>query len=288
MSFFAARRNSGSGGRNVLLTGITRSGTTLSCHLLNRVPDVVALHEPMDVSKYFGVTDATRIGRITERWCASTRKSLIRRGVAIARHVDGHVPEDTISAEPGANGLRRPIGVRGPVEVSPRIAHGFTLVVKHPAAFTALLEQLAPRYPVFAIVRNPLSVLSSWSSIDIAVRDGRSPVAETLDPALGAALDGLADRLSRQLHLLNWFFARYLRLLEPSAVLRYEDVVATGGSSLAAAVPEASTLAADLTSRNLNPAYARETMDELGGRLLADDGPWRMFYGSESIEALLR
>src|SRR5262245_2561552 len=33
--------------RNVLVAGIPRSGTTLTCHLLNSLPDIVALHEPI-------------------------------------------------------------------------------------------------------------------------------------------------------------------------------------------------------------------------------------------------
>jgi hypothetical protein len=32
---------------NVVLTGLPRSGTTLVCRLLNKLPDTVALHEPL-------------------------------------------------------------------------------------------------------------------------------------------------------------------------------------------------------------------------------------------------
>ncbi len=32
---------------NIILTGIPRSGTTLICYLLNKIPNTVALHEPM-------------------------------------------------------------------------------------------------------------------------------------------------------------------------------------------------------------------------------------------------
>ena len=41
-------------GRNVILAGIPRSGTTLVVRLLNELPDAVALHEPMQVSKLPG------------------------------------------------------------------------------------------------------------------------------------------------------------------------------------------------------------------------------------------
>lgn len=38
-------RNRVADGRNVVLTGLPRSGTTLVCYLLNKLPDTVALSE---------------------------------------------------------------------------------------------------------------------------------------------------------------------------------------------------------------------------------------------------
>jgi len=35
--------------RNVLITGTPRSGTTLICSLVNKLPDTVAVHEPTNV-----------------------------------------------------------------------------------------------------------------------------------------------------------------------------------------------------------------------------------------------
>jgi hypothetical protein len=32
---------------NIVSTGLPRSGTTLTCHLLNKLPNTVALHEPI-------------------------------------------------------------------------------------------------------------------------------------------------------------------------------------------------------------------------------------------------
>lgn len=32
---------------NIILTGLPRSGTTLSVHLLNKLPNTVGLHEPI-------------------------------------------------------------------------------------------------------------------------------------------------------------------------------------------------------------------------------------------------
>lgn len=38
--------------RNIVLTGPGRSGTTLTCYLLNMLPDTVALSEPIAPGRY--------------------------------------------------------------------------------------------------------------------------------------------------------------------------------------------------------------------------------------------
>jgi hypothetical protein len=275
-------------GRDALVTGVPRSGTTLACHLLNKVPDVVALHEPMDVHRFFGLTDADDVCREVERFCRRTRESVIERGVAPSKQVGGKVPDNPVGSALGERGLRARIVSKGEVTIDAAVTPGFTLVVKHPGLFTVFLAQVAPRFPLVAIVRNPLSVLCSWNGVDLHIRNGRAPATERLAPDLSAALEKIPDATSRQVHLVDWYFERYRRLLRSEQVLRYEDVVASRGRALCALVPGASALDEDLTSRNKSDLYARDLMQRLGERLLADDGSWRRFYAPSDVEALLR
>jgi len=48
---------------NIILKEIPRSGTTLVCHLINKLPNFVALHEPMLPSQYFGIGIETVIAK---------------------------------------------------------------------------------------------------------------------------------------------------------------------------------------------------------------------------------
>jgi UDP-N-acetylmuramoylalanine-D-glutamate ligase len=53
-------------GRNIAITGLGQSGTTLACHLLNKVHDTVALSEPMAPTEFEDLmpdTDAVCDGR---------------------------------------------------------------------------------------------------------------------------------------------------------------------------------------------------------------------------------
>jgi hypothetical protein len=113
------------------------------------------------------------------------------------------------------------------------------------------------------------------------------PATERLVPGLAEALERLPDANARQLHLVNWYFDRYARLIDRSHIVRYEDLVASRGKALAVLVPAASSLDEPLASRNKSELYSPETMRRLADRLLADEGAWRKFYAPADVEALL-
>jgi ribosome-associated protein YbcJ (S4-like RNA binding protein) len=161
------------------------------------------------------------------------------------------------------------------------------LCIKHNAAFTALLDHLSSYYPCYAIVRNPLSTLASWNSIDFNVQKGRSPAAEMLDQSLAKRLSEIEQQIERQLLILSWFFERFERVLQPEHIIRYEALVASGGKALAVITPHALELNEPLENKNKNKLYVRELIAILGEKLLKMHGPFWTFYSKESVEQLL-
>jgi hypothetical protein len=176
----------------------------------------------------------------------------------------------------------------GMIAIEKELDAGFLLLIKHPAAFTALLKDLVRFFPCYAIIRNPLSVLASWSSVAMPVERGHAPAAEGLDAELRQALACLPDKRDRQLRLLSWFYEQYQRYLPANRILRYEDLVGTGGSSLQAITPYALALREPLESRNINPLYDAELLRSLGEKILATRGAYWSFYTKESVERLCR
>jgi hypothetical protein len=280
----------GGGVNDVILTGLPRAGTTLTCELLNAVPDTVALDEPMDWRCYAGdvapgglpAADAcANIGR----FLAQTRSTLLSRGTAVSKHVDGRVLGKKISDAGSASGVRVGLAERGEIVVGKALSTDFRLVVKQVAGFAALLEPLRDRFPVFAVIRNPLSVLTSWQTVPLPIRHGHVVIGEALDTGLARSLSVIDDRLERQLYLLAWFFARFCDLLPPDAIIRYEDMVASGGRALRRVSPGAQSLDVALESRNQH--YDPGVIAVLGSRLLEVDGPWWRFYPPASVEELM-
>lgn len=270
-------------GDDVILTGIARSGTTLACTLLNRLPDTVALHEPMSPRILMGRSVPEGVNDAVSGFFTAQRRSLSVRREAASRTIEGRIPDDPYAADPGPNGLRSSQVRDRVVRFDKPLSPAFRLIVKHPSCFTALLGSLKQRFPCHAVVRNPLAILLSWQTTEANWNDGRQPAAEAFDEDLRCRLDAEPDRIGRQLVMLSWSFGQYARHLPAERVIRYEDLVATGGRALVRVAPAADGLSESLHSRNANPVYAGVAIASLVDRLLASSGPQWDFYPREVV-----
>jgi len=272
---------------DILLTGTGRSGTTLTCHLLNRLPETVALFEPMKVKEFARMRGADEMGDAIARFCAEQRTSLHERGVAVSKQSKGVMPDNPFGTDRTPEGLRRKFVSKGEVATDKDLSPDFTLVVKHISAFTALLPHLVERFPVFAIVRNPLPVLASWNSIDFNLRDGHIPAAERIDRELAERLGAIDDPLDRQIYLMGWFHGRFRRHLPDQRIIRYEAIIESDGAALDVITPRAAELDEGLESRNRSQLVDRELLARIGERLLRSAGAHWESYSRESVERLL-
>jgi hypothetical protein len=274
--------------RNVLITGTPRSGTTLLCSLMNKLPDTVALHEPMNVWKFPKSPDASTIADVIESFCAETRRSLHEHGYAMSKHVGGHIPDNVAADQVNRSGTRLRHTEHGPVHVEKPLSQDFVLAIKHPVAFTALLETLSQRFECFAIIRNPLATLASWNSLAwLNVGKGHAPIGEKLDAQLQRDLAAEPDAIERQLHILEWFYQRFAKFLPEEAIVKYEDLIASRGRELAKFFPAATEFDENLSSKNVNKFYDRALMVDLGGRLLRRTGVIWDFYSKRDVENLI-
>ena len=106
-------------------------------------------------------------------------------------------------------------GEWGEIAIDKPLSARFTLLIKHNALFAALLPRLTETFSCLALVRNPLSVLASWQTVDLPVHRGRIPAGEELDGDLHWALEREPEVLRRQLIVLDWFFGQFHAHLEP-------------------------------------------------------------------------
>ncbi|MCY4059216.1 MAG: hypothetical protein OXG44_14560 [Gammaproteobacteria bacterium] len=268
-----------------LLTGIPRSGSSLACRLAGQLPDFVALSEPMARAEFAGLTAPSEALATIKRFDRLTRGRIATQRRARTIHVDGRLADNVVDAD-AVDGLRRRQVAQAEIDIDKPLSEGFSLLIKHNALFAALLPQVVPSFRCIGLVRNPLAVLASWQTVDLPINRGRIPAGEQFDAGLRAALDHDADTLARQLTVINWFFARYGEELAAVRILRYEELVASGGKALFAMLGHANAKRVSLTSRNDHAVYRDTDIDRLLGALLDDRGAWTRFYSRTDCEAL--
>ncbi|MDD9984605.1 MAG: hypothetical protein OXU81_25135 [Gammaproteobacteria bacterium] len=270
--------------RTWLLSGVPRSGTSLCCRLAGGLPDTVALSEPIRRKAFGGMETprgaCARIGDFIEE----TRARILVERRASSVQVDGRLDDNRVASRHTDAGLRRLRGEWGEIAIDKPLSADFTLLIKHNALFAALLPRLTESFSCLALVRNPLSVLASWQTVDLPVHRGRIPAGEELDGGLHRALEREPEVLARQLVVLDWFFGRFHSRLNPANIIRYEDVVEGGGVALFRRLGHAGARPAELTSRNHSALYDAAMVDTLLGALLDRGGHWTRFYTREDCE----
>jgi hypothetical protein len=257
-----------------LLTGLPRSGTTLTCALLNEFDNTLALPEPIQLERH---GDRQRAVHEIDAFVAETRRNVLDFGTAVTKHVDGAIRDNFVDAPTGAPGLRQPRANHGVVQVTKPLSPDFCLIVKHPAEFTALADLLIDRYPLVALVRHPLAVLAAWQTVQMPVNRGHMPMAEAFSPELTDLLASIPDTLARQVALMGWLLRTYTRL-PAEAVMRYEDMLAQPRQTLsrftsAAADPVKPLKAVDPITRYVGVDFHR-----LARALLAIEAEAECFY----------
>lgn len=270
--------------KNALLTGLPRSGTTMICHLLNRLPNVVALHEPMEPVSLAGSSNGQIVAGLRAFFDAQ-RDSILSRGQARSKSFGGNVPTNPLS-DVIVGGQRQRLLDGMSLLVSNVTSETFSLYLKHPAFFTACLPFLSDQFQCYASVRNPLSVLLSWQNAEMPVKDGHVPAAEHFDPALRKSLAAEPDRVERQIIILEYFYRMYSTYI-PDHTMRYEDIIATNGRFLAIVEPSAIRFDEPLQSRNKLNLPNRDQVEFLLSRLVNREHVYEQFYSRDDVLSLV-
>jgi hypothetical protein len=272
--------------RNIVLTGPGRSGTTLTCHLLNKLPNTIALAEPLTPSRFEEqMPDYEAVCDKLEKIYRRMRRKALKQGLVLSKHIGGVVPDNTKGT---VDGVRQRVAAKGNIPVGKDLDKDFFLGIKQPGLFTALLPYLVKRFPCYAIVRNPLAVIASAGSIKSKKKGKNRTALMRYDAGYRHQVQedkkAGTSRLGRSLH---YSFARYEEFLPRENIIRYEDICASGGKALEVIVPSAADLDVTLENKNANPLYDRERLLRVGERLLETEGAYWNFYTREDVQEIM-
>ncbi|MEZ5811112.1 MAG: hypothetical protein R3D45_06810 [Rhizobiaceae bacterium] len=258
-----------------LITGLPRSGTTLTVAILNDQPNCVALAEPLPLASM--PDDPEEFSKAVGSFAGDMRQSALRDRLVRTKSIGGLLSSNFVKETDRGEGLRKSEAQNSTVAIDKEIDSDFQLYIKHPAAFTALTDTLSSRFPLFACIRSPLAVLASWQTVDMPVNRGRVPMAERFSPELSARLDAIPDALSRQVYLMRWFLEAYASMPR-ERILRFEDLIEDTRSALANICPGNTGTRLELQTIDIEKRYPSVDIDRLRHALKPIDEIIRYHY----------
>lgn len=209
--------------KDLIITGIPRSGTSLISSMLHRFDNCVVLNEPGET--YEAIDGADSSWQMPELFLA-TRARILAGKPVLNKFSQGRLAEDTF--------LKYELSY-----YTPKVKdQDFTLGMKHTLTYLARIEELARIFPqaVFlAMVRDPFQTIASWkSTFDHLKRaDGTGfPIGSLSDKALKRdeklRLEEIftateeAERRARYWNYLARIIITHKKRLH---IIRYDDLV---------------------------------------------------------------
>jgi len=212
--------------RNVIITGIPRSGTTLLAALIDSIPNAVALNEPDWQSRSL-FNNNTVSGKDFAEWLVSDfleiRQKLLaaipiperrgKKGEAVTNYYDRNGGE-----------VRNKFDIVSFTKTG--LTPDFMLAVKQVGPYLGILEQLVQQnyFQIIAIVRQPVAVISSWRSLTIPPNRGQLPGAVHWAEMQALTYSNL-PLLEKQVKMYELMCQRLYKLRNDMIVLRHEDLL---------------------------------------------------------------
>jgi hypothetical protein len=208
--------------RDIIVTGIPRSGTTLTAALIDSLPDTVCLNEPLWHTARVAATpeDFAKwlIGDFTQL------RGKLQRGEPVP---DRRAP----SGEAVTNYYKPGQQMENTFEVVPLTRAGlsgrFTLAIKHNGPYLAVLKPLVDLdyFTVIAIVRHPVEAIASWRALSLPISRGEMPNATPYWPQMAEVCRSPIDLLEKQVKMYDLMCRRLHHLREHIHIIPYETLI---------------------------------------------------------------
>jgi hypothetical protein len=233
--------------RNLILTGVPRSGTTLAAAIIDQAPDCLCLSEPDRHVQLMreAANAADFVASLTQEF-DNIRHTILGGGsVSDRRRHDGAPITDYFTD--ALSNRRREAAFTICNITRPGLSMDFVLGVKHNALYSAVLPEIiaSARFRIVAMIRDPVAVVMSWRSLDLPISRGRLPAGERFWPELASLCRAELELTEKQIRICDLLFGRFLRWADRVAILRYDELVSDPVQLLrASGVPEVGALPA--------------------------------------------
>lgn len=209
--------------RDILLTGIPRSGTTLAATQLEEMPHTICLHEP-EWQVPSAALNAMQFAEALKEDFIHLRGKLLAGEEVMNRQAKDNTPL-TNYYETGINGDMQMRYEMAPVSTQ-KLPADFTFAMKHNAPYLAILPELISlqHFDIRAVIRHPLPVLRSWRRLSLPVSRGELPNATRYWPQMKLLVEASMPLLEKQARMLELMMERILKYEAHLTILRYKEL----------------------------------------------------------------
>lgn len=242
--------------KNYLITGLPRSGTTLLTSLLSENMEAVTFSEPEWLKDVRKKSDNCQDFAKEFVKQLSNLRIDIRSGKSInikTSRFNKGLPENYYHRNDKGELFvdKEETPVNFPKEYADK-----PFIIKANAQFTACLDKLLriKNYKVVCIVRNPVSTIMSWRSLNIPVSKGNMKIAEKYHSSFKFETNS-DNLLQKQILILDWFFKQYIEYQSEINLVKYESIIEQTVATISGILDKPINNITQLQSQNKNKFY---------------------------------
>lgn len=218
--------------KNIIVTGIPRSGTTLVCALLNSLENTICLREPdTHVQWLRQVSSAAEYTAMIQNDFQCIRKDIKSGQPVLDRSSINGGPLTNYFPKRDTVNERRSVSFEMKAVDTAHLTKDFTLAVKHNVEYTSVLPALieSQQFSFLCPIRNPIGTILSWNTLQTPVSKGAIPMAQYFWPEVDQALKNTDELLHRQVVVFDMFCKRFYEFKNHINIIYYEDLVDNAG-----------------------------------------------------------
>lgn len=265
--------------KNYLITGLPRSGTTLLTSLLSENMEAVTFSEPEWLKEVrANSNNCKKFSEELDEKLENLRND-IKQGkpvpIKVSRFNQG-LPQNYYHRNNQGEILTDK--KESPV-IFPENYAEKPFIIKSNAQFTACLDELVrhENYKIICMMRNPISVIMSWRSLDLPVSRGNMKVAEKYYKSFVNEIES-DSLLHKQVLMANWFFKQYTAYQDVVSIIKYETLIENPQKTLGKLISNVKFKCPKLQSKNKNKYYNQEELDNIQEMIKNSGDSIKYFY----------
>lgn len=256
--------------KNYLITGLPRSGTTLLASVLSENMEAVTFSEPEWLKEI----------RANSSECGEFANAFANKIFALRSDIKNSEPiyikTSRFNKGLPENYYRRNQSGEVVVDkdespiVFPKEYANKAFIIKANAQFTACLKELIKYedYKIVCMVRNPVSVIMSWRSLDLPVSRGNMKVAEKYNNDFESEISA-KSLIDKQVKIVDWFFKQFYIYRNQLNLIYYEDLINNTSEVICSITKSKLKAFKKLESKNLNKHYDLKEQEFISERIKA-------------------